>query len=40
VFAPREAFHWPDRAGPAALAGYTREAVAIAITGGQTPSLP
>lgn len=40
VFTPRETFHWPDRADPATLASYTREAVAIAITDGQPPSLP
>jgi len=40
LFTPSETFHWPDRADPAVLADYVRQAIAITISGGQPPSLP
>jgi len=32
-------WHWPDRADPAALAGYVREAIAAMEPGGTPPAL-
>jgi hypothetical protein len=34
VFTPEEVWHWPDRAGPDTLAGYVRQAIAAAASGG------
>jgi hypothetical protein len=33
VFTPEEVWHWPDRADPAALAEYVRQAIATAVSG-------
>jgi hypothetical protein len=33
VFTPEEIWHWPDRADPATLAGFVRQAIAAAASG-------
>jgi hypothetical protein len=33
VFTPEEIWHWPDRADPAILAGYVRQAIAAEASG-------
>jgi len=37
VFTPESTWHWPDRADPAALAAYVRQAVAAAVSGVSPP---
>jgi hypothetical protein len=37
VFTPEEVWHWPDRADPAALADYVRQAIAAAASGDRPP---
>jgi hypothetical protein len=33
IFTPEQVWHWPDRAGPGALADYVRNAIATAASG-------
>jgi len=37
VFTPEGVWHWPDRADPASLAGYVRQAAAAAASGDPLP---
>jgi hypothetical protein len=38
LFTPERVWHWPDLADPGTLAGYVRQAIAIADAGGMPPS--
>jgi hypothetical protein len=37
VFTPEEIWHWPERADPATLAGYVRQAIAAVASGDMPP---
>ena len=37
IFTPEQVWHWPDRADPATLADYVRQAIATVGSGGVPP---
>ncbi len=37
IFTPEQVWHWPDLADPGTLAGYVRQAIAAADSGGLPP---